>query len=108
MEIKTLSDMAIYLGTVAGALVAIGVVLRYILVRPLRRWMIEQVRDPMHAMAADVGEVAAEVGATSGNDGEPRLKEVVLSTGLRVTDLERQYRAHMQTYHGIGRKSRSV
>lgn len=55
MTVKTVSDALIYLGLVAGALTGIGALIQYVMVRPLRRWIKEQVKDPLEKQVSPNG-----------------------------------------------------
>lgn len=54
MEVQDLGDGLIYLGMVAGALATIGVVLRFAVVRPLQKWLREQIKPDLTAVHAEV------------------------------------------------------
>lgn len=45
--VKEITDFLIYLGSIAIALAAIGVVIRFMVVRPLQNWIREQVGRPL-------------------------------------------------------------
>lgn len=51
MQVRTLGDLVIYLGAVAGALGSIGLLLRYLVVGPLKRWIVEQTQPAREAAA---------------------------------------------------------
>lgn len=46
MTVRGLGDVIIYLGAVAGALTAVGVLARWCVVRPLKRWLAAEVGAP--------------------------------------------------------------
>lgn len=51
MHVRTLGDFIIYLGAVAGALASLGLLLRYLVVGPLKRWIVEQTQPAREAAA---------------------------------------------------------
>jgi hypothetical protein len=89
LTIKDLGDALIYLGGVAGALAAIGVVLRYVVVQPLKKWMREQVKPPLE-------QVRAEVSHNSGHS----LKDAVSRVERKVDRLDERLDAHIDNHPG--------
>lgn len=53
MHVRTLGDFIIYLGAVAGALASLGLLLRYLVVGPLKKWIVEQTQ-PARETAAQL------------------------------------------------------
>jgi hypothetical protein len=45
--VKTLGDVVIYLGALAGALAAIGLLMRYTLLRPFRAFLSREISGPL-------------------------------------------------------------
>jgi hypothetical protein len=89
MKVEDLGTFLIYLGTVAGALLAIGALCRYAIVRPLIRWMRAQ-------LAAPVRQVAAQV--TPHEDDADTLRDLVLAQGWRLATLEQRFADHVRDH----------
>lgn len=85
IDIKTVGDAVLYLGAVATALIALGVFLRYIVLRPLKRWITEQVVSP-------VMKVKKEMTANSGSS----MKDDVTSVRETVDTLTTTLSKHME------------
>lgn len=82
IPLRTIGAAVIYLGMVAGALAAIGVVLRFAVVRPLQKWLREQIRAPLT-------EVHAEVTPNHGGslkDAVTRIEAAQRAESQRLTD----------------------
>lgn len=54
MDVRTVGDALIYLGYLAAALAAIGVVVRVAVVRPLQKWLREQIKPQLAEVHAEV------------------------------------------------------
>ncbi|MEV0151580.1 MULTISPECIES: hypothetical protein [unclassified Nonomuraea] len=85
IDIKSVGDVVLYLGAIATALIAVGALLRYVVLRPLKRWITEQVGDP-------VQEIRHEVTPNSGSS----MKDDVAGVREAVEDLNKNLAAHIQ------------
>lgn len=47
-------DAVIYMGAIAIALSAIGVLLRWVVVRPLKTWITEEIREPLAGLRTQI------------------------------------------------------
>jgi Flp pilus assembly protein TadB len=47
VTVRHLTDWVIYLGAVAGALTALAILLRFLVLKPLKRWITEQIKQPL-------------------------------------------------------------
>ena len=92
MQLTTRVNVMVYLGTVAGALLAIGALLRYAVVKPLVRWMAKQLRVPVRQVAAEVG-----ASAESEEDG-PTLKDMIIAYGFRLSAVEQRLADHVRDH----------
>lgn len=54
VKLAAIGQAVIYLGMVAGAVTAIAIVLRVAVVRPLQKWIREQIRGPLNEVHAEV------------------------------------------------------
>lgn len=82
MELRTVGDALIYLGAIAAALAAIGLVARWAVVVPLRRWLQEQIQPPLER-------VHAEMSPDSGlslRDAVTRIERAQERLGSRLAD----------------------
>jgi hypothetical protein len=82
INLQAVGAAVIYLGMVAGALAAIGVVLRVAVVRPLQKWLREQI-------SPQLAEVHAEVTPNHGGslkDAVTRIEAVQQADVQRLTD----------------------
>lgn len=89
MKVEDLGTFLIYLGTVAGALLAIGALCRYAIVRPLIRWMRAQ-------LAAPVRQVAAQV--TPNTEDAETIRDMVQAYGYRLSALEQRFADHIRDH----------
>lgn len=89
MRVETLGAVLIYLGTAAGALLALGALGKYTIVRPLIRWMRAQ-------LAAPVRQVAAQVNPS--DDDAETLRDLVLAQGWRLATLEQRFADHVRDH----------
>jgi hypothetical protein len=78
--VRELGDWIIYGGAVAGALAAIGLLLRYLVVRPLRSWIVLQTRPSTEAAV----EAAEQLRPNGGPYQEPTRHLIeVTADGVR-------------------------
>ncbi|MFD0883720.1 hypothetical protein ACFQ08_04010 [Streptosporangium algeriense] len=99
MTIRALGDLVVYLGAVAAALAAIGVVVRWAVVRPLKKWVAEQVgmvRESTAAVQETADKVHAEV---SPNHGQS-LKDTVNRTESKIDMLTQRFDDHLRNHPG--------
>ena|SRR5260221_12362698 len=47
INLHNLANIIIYTGALATALIAMGILLRWVVVRPLKRWISEEIREPL-------------------------------------------------------------
>ena len=81
---KDVGDVILYAGGVATALAAIGALLRYLVLRPLQRWITEQVKQPVDA-------VHAEMSPDHGHS----LRDAVNRTEAKVDALGQRFEDHL-------------
>jgi hypothetical protein len=79
----------IYAGELAGAVVAIGAVARFVIVNPLKKWLREQIKPNLDA-------VHSEVTANHGSS----LKDAVDRTETAVDELRVALRDHVEHHPG--------
>lgn len=84
MTVRDIGDVIIYAGTVAAALAAIGALLRYIVLRPLKTWITEQIKQPVDA-------VHAEMSPDHGHS----LRDAVNRTEGKVDSLTLRFEDHL-------------
>jgi hypothetical protein len=89
MSIRHLGDVIIYLGMLAGALASMGVVARYVIVLPLKKWIIEQIRSPLHAVQAEVS-----------NNGGGSMKDAVDRTERQMAVMAQRLDDHINHHPG--------
>ncbi len=94
MTFRDLGDIILYLGGVATALAAIWLVLRWAVLRPLKRWIgeqIRQVKQGTEAVQETANAVKAEVTPNHGNS----LKDAVTRTEIKLDALTRRFDDHL-------------
>ena len=96
VTIKNLGDAVIYLGAVAAALAAIGVVARFAVLRPLKSWIREQIQPVMHETRDAANAVQAEVSPNHGHS----IKDVVDRTERKVDTLGERFDDHLRNHPG--------
>lgn len=94
MTVRDVFDVVLYLGALATALAAIGVVGRWVIVRPLKKWIAEQIR-PVRQTTQAVQETADKVHAEVTPDHGGSLKDVVTRTELKVDVLTQRFDDHL-------------
>lgn len=87
MTVRELTDLLIYAGTVAGALAAIGIFLRFAVVRPLKSWIHEQIAP----QTQKIEKIHDEVTPNSGHS----IKDNVTSMSTEISALRAALDAHM-------------
>ncbi|MGW4639538.1 hypothetical protein ACWEN6_13470 [Sphaerisporangium sp. NPDC004334] len=102
VTIRDLGDFVIYLGGVAAALAAMGVLARYVVLRPLKRWVGEQITALLQGTQA-VQETAEEVRNEVKNNGGNSLKDAVTRTEYKMNELTRRFDDHLVN-HGRTRE----
>lgn len=94
MTVRDVGDIILYLGAVATALVAIGALLRWVIVRPLKSWITEQI-SPVKQSTAAVQETADKVHAEVSPDHGRSLKDHVVRTEAKVDTLTKRFDDHL-------------
>lgn len=84
LTLKEVTDFLIYAGAVAGALAAIGLFLRLAIVRPMRKWITQQLVPP-------IAKIHDEVTPNSGHS----MKDDVTGTRAEVDDLKTLVNKHL-------------
>lgn len=101
MTIRDVGDVILYLGAIATALVAIGALLRWAVVRPIKKWITEQISPVRQTTAAvqkntqAVKETADRVHAEVTPNHGGSLKDVVTRTELKVDVLTQRFDDHL-------------
>lgn len=93
ITIKDFGDALIYVGAVAIALGAIGGVLNYVVVRPLKRWMADQITQ---RVAMPLDKVQHEV--TANGDGRGSVKDQLGRLDAKVTLLSQRFDKHLESH----------
>lgn len=88
---RELGDAVIWLGAVAGALGALAIVARYVIVRPLRAWITEQIT---HRVAGPLDAVQAEVTPNSGTSMRDQITRIERTVELLSVRLDDHIRLH--------------
>lgn len=91
MTVRHLGDLIIYLGAIAAALTAVGALLRYLVVRPLKRMIRDEVRAPLHETRTSAAAIEAEVSHNHGTS----LKDAVTRTETAVKTLSARFEDHL-------------
>lgn len=99
MTVKHLGDVVIYLGAIAVALTAMGVLLRRLVVMPLKRWLKEQIAQTRDAVR-DVQETANAVHAEVTPNHGGSLKDAVTRTEIKVDALSHRLADHISNHPG--------
>lgn len=99
MEIKTLGDVVIYLGAVAAAVAAIAGIIHYVLVKPLRRWIREQVKEPLEKQVSPNGGL---------KDSTRHLIEEVYGKVSELTEAHEESRAYAQENRDLATAAMSL
>ena len=94
MTVRHVGDLTIYAGAVAAALTAIGALLRWGVVKPLQRWLADEVRGPLRETRTSAAAIQAEV---SHNHGAS-LKDAVGRTEVEVTMLRQRFDDHLTNH----------
>ncbi|MGW5259704.1 hypothetical protein ACWEQG_01935 [Microbispora sp. NPDC004025] len=104
MTIRDLGDAILYAGALAAALAAIGVVARWAVLRPLKKWIAEQigqvkqgtaaVQETAQAVQATADKVHAEVSPNHGHS----LKDHVIRTETKLDALTQRFEDHLANH----------
>jgi hypothetical protein len=86
IDIRSVGDAVLYLGAVAAALAALGMIFRFMVLVPLKRWITEQVVSP-------VLKVKSEITTNSGSS----MKDDVSSVRESVDKLNKNLNAHIES-----------
>jgi hypothetical protein len=87
MALKDIGDFLIYLGAIAAALAAIGVVLRFVVVRPLMNKLKEE-------LIPKTNTIHAEVTPDSGHS----MKDQITRTEVKLDTLEQRFSDHLTNH----------
>jgi hypothetical protein len=92
MTVQDLGDITVAIGGVAISLLAIGALVRWLVLRPLKNWISQdfapKILEPLHAVKDEVTE----------NQGRS-LKDAVTRVEARVGTLDKRFGDHI-TLHG--------
>ncbi|WP_329251840.1 hypothetical protein OG417_07860 [Actinoallomurus sp. NBC_01490] len=102
MTVRGLGDVIIYLGAVAGALTAVGVLARWCVVRPLKRWLAAEVGAPLQQarqVAEDTHSKTTAIEAEVSHNHGTSLKDAVTRTEQKVDTLSARFDDHLRTHH---------
>jgi hypothetical protein len=91
VTLKNLTDFILYAGAVAAALTAIGLVMRYVVLRPLQRWITEQITQ---RLAKPLDRVQTEMVDT----GNGSIKSAVKRTETKVDQLTERFDRHLESH----------
>lgn len=94
ITIKDFGDALIYIGAVSVALGAIGAVLNYVVVRPLKGWITEQIT---HRVEMPLDKVQHEV--TANGDGRGSVKDQLGRLDAKVTLLSQRFDKHLESHN---------
>lgn len=87
MGVKDVSDFLIYLGAVCTALLAIGALLRFVVVKPLLNKLKEEL-SPMHEKTQTI------VNEVTPNHGSS-MKDQITRTETKLDSLEKRFTDHL-------------
>lgn len=99
VTVKDLGDLILYLGAVAAAIAAVGVLFRYAFLHPFKRWMTEQITQ---RISAPLNTVKAEVtnnGGSSMKDGVQDTKKAIQYLDAKVTTLSERFDRHLENHN---------
>lgn len=91
MSVRNLGDLIIYFGALATALAAIGALIRWGVVRPLKSWIADEVRGPLRETQSHAQAIEAEVSHNHGTS----LKDAVVRTEVAVQTLTARFDDHL-------------
>lgn len=91
ITLKNLTDFILYAGGVAAALTAIGLVMRYVVLRPLQKWITEQIT---LRLANPLNQVKTEMTDT----GNGSIKSAVKRTETKVDLLTERFDRHLESH----------
>lgn len=91
MTVRHLGDLIIYTGAVAAALAAIGALLRWGVVRPLKNWLAAEIGIPLRDTRSRAQAIEAEVSHNHGTS----LKDAVVRTEVAVQTLTARFDDHL-------------
>jgi hypothetical protein len=88
VTLHDLGDVIIFAGTVAGALITLSILAKWLILRPLKAYITKDVVTPIHQVRAEVTE----------NEGRS-MKDAVVRLENRVAVLDARFADHI-TLHG--------
>ncbi len=92
MTVQHLGNALIWLGSLASGLIALAVIGRYVIVRPLKRWIAQQLQEHIQPIAAEVT-----------HDHGASLKDSTVRTEQKVDSLAADLREHINHHPGASR-----
>lgn len=95
MSVRDVGDLVIYAGAVAGALGAIGVLLRVLVVRPIRARINEQIETHVSRKLTTVGDQVGEVQAEVSPNRGKSMADAVNRTEVKVDHLANRLDSHL-------------
>lgn len=100
MDLKQVGDIVLYLGAIAAALAAIGVVVHWAVVRPIKAYLKREflaVNDKADAITDKAQTIVTEVTPDSGAS----IKDTVNRVDVRLEVLERRFSDHLRSHGTI-------
>lgn len=89
--LRQLGDFILYFGAVAAALTAIGLLMRFVILSPLKKWISEQITQ---RLATPLNKVHTEMTDT----GNGSIKSAVKRTEQKVDDLTIRFDRHLESH----------
>lgn len=96
IDVRSAGDAVIWLGAVAAALAAMGVVARVTVLRPLLRWLRRELQVPLQEARDAAAAVHAEVSPNSGRS----MKDQVTRMDDHLTGLAKRLDDHLTNHPG--------
>lgn len=84
VTLRQAGDVLVYLGQLALAMAAVGVVLRFTVIRPFKHWIAEQLREPVGQIAV----LSAEMQPDHGSSLRDAVDRVEVALSSHVADHE--------------------
>lgn len=91
-EVRHVTDAFIYMGAFVGALTALGALLRLVVVKPLKAWIADQVKQPVDTVRSEMQP-----------DRGTSMRESILRTETKIDTLFKRFDDHLLVH---GRKQR--
>lgn len=87
ISLKDLGDTVLYIGGVAAALTAIGLLMRFVVLKPLVRHIKEQVSPPLAKVYTEVH-----------TNGGSTMKDQLTSIEKKITILSKRFDEHLENH----------